>query len=195
MASADAPESLPPAPPTENMKSSSSKTAPSGEVPSAVPSKSADKELIDLRTERDDFYDQLLRLKAEFENFRKRMDRDRPGLIQYGKEELLIKMLPLYDVLLAAHEQVAAYGEGESTKDLVKGLELIFSEFTKLFQLEGIQVLFPMGKPYNYEEHEVVGHVETDEHPEGTVVEEVQRGYRLSTRILRHAKVRVAKKK
>ncbi len=185
----------PPTAPDVSTESSSTETAPSGEMPSPVPAESADKELIGLRTEKDQLYNQLLTLKAEFENYRKRIDRDRPALVRYGREELLQKLLPLYDVLLSAHEQVAARGEGESTKDLVIGLELIFSEFTKLFKAEGIKILFSVGKPYDYNEHEVVGHVETDEHPEGTVVEEVQRGYRLEDKVLRHAKVRVAKKK
>lgn len=187
--------SSPPPPPTDDMKASSPETAPGGEIPSSVPSGSADKELIELRAEKDEFYDQLIRLKAEYENFRKRIDREKPELIRHGRDSLLDRLFPLYDVLLAAHDQIAAHGEEQSTKDLAKGLKMIFREFTEVFKAEGVEIIQTVGKPYDFNQHEVLGQVETAEHPEGTVVEELQRGYRIGERILRHAKVRVAKKK
>ncbi|MFA6092073.1 MAG: nucleotide exchange factor GrpE [Elusimicrobiota bacterium] len=152
--------------------------------------------------EEQDYYGQLLRLKAEFENYRKRVDRDKPQWERRGVEQLLARLLPLYDVLLSAHQQLARQGEalsksGEGSAaavELGRGLELIFKEFTKLFESEGVQVIACAGKPYDFNLHEVLGQVETDAHPEGTVVEELQRGYTLAGRVLRPAKVRIAKK-
>ncbi|MBI5201563.1 MAG: nucleotide exchange factor GrpE [Elusimicrobia bacterium] len=138
-----------------------------------------------------EFYDQLLKLKAEFENYRKRVDRERPEWIQSGRSSLLDKLLPLYDVLLQAHEQV----QKAPVDDLTKGLELIFKEFTKLFESEGVTPVETVGKPYDYNQHEALGFVETDEWQEGTVVEELQRGYLLKGKVLRPARVRVAKAK
>jgi molecular chaperone GrpE len=141
-------------------------------------------------------FDQLVRLKAEFENFRKRTDREKPELVRHGKRELLERLIPLYDVLLAAHEQLAARSErmkDGAAAELARGLELIFTEFTRLFKTEGIEVIEAVGKPYDFDRHEVMGQVETDESPEGTVVEELQRGYLLDGRTLRPAKVRIAK--
>ncbi|MBI3299330.1 MAG: nucleotide exchange factor GrpE [Elusimicrobia bacterium] len=139
-------------------------------------------------------YDQLLRLKAEFENYRKRVDREKPELVQYGKRELIERLLPLYDVLNAAHQQVArqAAGEKVSANELVRGLELIFKEFARLFEAEGVSAMECVGKPYDFDRHEAMGQVETDEVPEGTVVEELQRGYTHGGKTLRSAKVRVA---
>lgn len=144
--------------------------------------------------------DQLIRMKAEFENFRKRADRDRPALIRHGQDGVLIGLLPLYDSLLSAHEQVQAHAQaGEeteaSTSEIIRGLDLMFKEFTKFFENEGIALMDAVGEPYNVDRHEVLGQVETDEYEDGTVVEVLQRGYLLRDRTLRAAKVRIAKKK
>lgn len=138
--------------------------------------------------------DQLLRLKAEFENYRKRVDRDRPQWERAGKSRLLERLLPLYDVLLSAHEAVLRHKERlEGSEELATGLELIFKEFTKLFEAEGVAVISSLGKPYDFNLHEVLGQVETAEAPEGTVVDEVARGYTLEGKVLRPARVRIAR--
>ena len=148
------------------------------------------------------YFDQLLRLKADFENFRKRVDREKPEMIRYGRSEILMKLLPLFDVLAQAHEEVlrqhAAGGgtEGvpEGLKSLAKGMELIFKEFEKLFDSEGIRPIEAQGKPYNHEWHDVVGTVERADLEEGTVVEVLQPGFTMDGKVLRHAKVRISRK-
>ncbi|HBL17734.1 MAG TPA: nucleotide exchange factor GrpE [Elusimicrobia bacterium] len=144
-------------------------------------------------------FDQLLRLKADFENYRKRVDREKPALIRHGKRELLERLLPLYDVLLSAHQQVVLQTEQSEDEDrepavaeMMRGLEMIFGEFTKLFKGEGVTVIETVGKPYDFNRHEVLGQVETDEVPEGGVVDEIQRGYLIDDQTLRPAKVRIA---
>jgi len=102
--------------------------------------------------------------------------------------------LPLYDVLLSAHEAVLRHKERlEGSEELATGLELIFKEFTKLFEAEGVAVISSLGKPYDFNLHEVLGQVETAEAPEGTVVDEVARGYTLEGKVLRPARVRIAR--
>ena len=142
-----------------------------------------------------ELYGQLLRLKADFENYRKRVDREKPEWIKMGEIGLLSRLLPLYDVLLQAHDQVmkASNSGGNSSKELIAGLELLFKEFTKIFESEGVKVIETVGKPYHHDLHEVLGAVETDQHPEGTVVEELQRGYTFHDKVLRPARVRIAK--
>lgn len=142
---------------------------------------------------KNEFYEQLLRLKAEFENYRKRVDRERPEWVQQGRAGLMDKLLPLYDLLLQAHEQIAKGAPTDANADFAKGLELIFKEFTKVFEAEGVKVIESVGKPYHYDVHEALGSVETDRFPEGTVIEELQRGYTYNGRVLRPAKVRIAK--
>ncbi len=144
-------------------------------------------------------FDQLIRIKAEFENFRKRADREKPALIRHGRDDVLSGLLPLYDTLLSAHEDVLRRSE-ESGGDgagaeIVRGLELTFAEFTKFFKAEGVTVMDAKGSPYDVDRHEVLGQVETEEFEEGTVMEVIQRGYLIRGATLRTAKVRIAKNK
>ncbi|MBI5210688.1 MAG: nucleotide exchange factor GrpE [Elusimicrobia bacterium] len=137
-----------------------------------------------------DYYDQLLRLKAEFENYRKRVDREKPDYIQLGHAEVLIKLLPIYDLLLKAHQEVQA---SHTDTPLAKGMEGIFKEFDKIFKEEGVQAMAPEGKPYDAMLHEVLCAVEKAGCPEGTVVDVIQAGFTLHGKALRPAKVRIAK--
>ena len=83
----------------------------------------------------------------------------------------------------------------DSNKELAAGLDLLLKEFTKIFEAEGVRPIETKGKPLNYDLHEVLGFIETNEHPEGTVLEELQRGYTFQNKVLRPAKVRIAKPK
>ena len=89
----------------------------------------------------EEYYNQLLRLQADFENYRKRMEKEKPELIKWGKAEILIKLLPLYDMLLAAHLHVNNARDGGGNGDVLKGLEMIFKEFSKVFEAEGLRRL------------------------------------------------------
>jgi len=167
-----------------------------GEPVSADAQASEDSALASAQEENQKLLDQLIRMKAEFENFRKRADRDKPALIRHGRDEILEKLLPLYDALLTAHDQVLrvkSSGEADSG-EIVRGLELTFQEFSKFFAAEGVTVMNAVGDPYDVNKHEVLGQVATDEHEEGTVMEVLQRGYLQGDRTLRTAKVRIAKK-
>jgi len=148
------------------------------------------KDLAAKEAEVQSLYDQLIRLKAEFENYRKRVDREKPELVRYGRGQIVQALLPLYDTLLSAQTEM---DKSASAAELRRGLELIFKEFEKLFKAEGLEPIESVGKPYDFEQHEVLGQTESGEHPEGTVVEEIQRGYLLGGKVLRAAKVRVAK--
>ena len=137
-----------------------------------------------------DYFDQLLRLKAEFENFRKRTDREKPEFFKMGRAEVVAKLLPIYDVLRQAHQDVIA---SHNDAPLAKGMEGIFKEFEKLFKEEGVTVMDPIGKPYDALKHEVLGTAPESEEPEGTVVDVLQTGFMLEDKVLRTAKVRIAK--
>jgi len=172
-------------------------------VPAAGPNAAGTaREENDLRAENKQLFDQLLRLKAEFENYRKRVDREKPEWERMGRVQLLGKLLPLHDVLLSAHEQALRRAEilekaGEGSKEvaeLLRGLEMIFKEFTKFFEAEEVRAIEAVDKPYDFNFHDVIGQVETDARPEGVVVEEVARGYTMGGKVLRPARVRVAKK-
>lgn len=148
-------------------------------------------ELAQAKAKAAELYDQLLRLKAEFENFRKRVDREKADLALYAKTRTYLDLLPLYDVLLHAHERIQ---NGEAGDKIVEGLEKIFAEFNRLFEKEGIKGMDAQGKPYDPNRHEVIGTVEDGACEEDTVVHVLQRGFLLGDKVLRHARVRISKK-
>ena len=142
-------------------------------------------------TPKEDYFGQLLRLKAEFENYRKRVDREKPEFYRQGRADMLLKLLPIYDVLRKAHADILA---GHADTALAQGMDGIFKEFEKLFKEEGVTVMEPVGKPYDALRHEVLGMVETEGAAEGDVADVLQDGYMLGERVLRTAKVRIARK-
>lgn len=138
-----------------------------------------------------DYYDQLLRLKAEFENYRKRVDREKPEWFKLGRAEVVAKLLPLYDLLQHAHEEVKT---GHADTPLAKGLDAIFREYEKLFKEEGVSRLDPLGKPFDPHSQEAFGFTDKPGYDEGSVADVLQAGFLLGDKVLRTAKVRLQKK-
>lgn len=138
-----------------------------------------------------DYYAQLLRLKAEFENYRKRVDREKPEWHRLGAAGVLVKLLPLYDLLRHAHEEVRT---GHADSPLATGMEAIFREYDKLFKEEGVTKMDPLGKPFDPHYHEAFGFVDRPGCDEGAVADVLQAGFLLGDKVLRTAKVRLQKK-
>ena len=138
-----------------------------------------------------DYYSQLLRLKAEFENYRKRVDREKPDWFARGRAEVVAKLLPLYDLLQHAHGEVVA---GYADTPLAKGLDAIFREYEKLFREEGVSRLDPLGKAFDPHTQEAFGFTDKPGYEEGAVAEVLQTGFMLGDKVLRTAKVRLQKK-
>jgi molecular chaperone GrpE len=139
-----------------------------------------------------DYYGQLLRLKAEFENYRKRVDREKPEWLNLGRAGVLEKLLSLYDLLQHAHGEVKT---GHADTPLAKGLDAIFREFDKLFKEEGVTRMDPVGKPFDPHYHEAIGFTHRPDVEEGDVADVLQSGYLLGEKVLRTAKVRLQKTK
>ena len=142
----------------------------------------------------EDYYGQLLRLQADFENYRKRVEKEKPDLIKYGKADILIRLLPLYDLLLSAHNHINGARDGGGSGDVLKGLEMIFKEFSKVFEAEGLRPMEPVGKPYDPMACEILGVVDGTDENDGLVTEELQKGFWYGDKILRPARVKIAKK-
>ncbi|OGR41651.1 MAG: nucleotide exchange factor GrpE [Elusimicrobia bacterium GWA2_61_42] len=152
-------------------------------------------ELEKQKKQTDDYYNQLLRLQADFENYRKRVEKEKPELIKWGKAEIILKLLPLYDMLLAAHAHINTARENGGSDETLKGLEMIFKEFSKVFDAEGLRAMEPVGKPYDPMASEILGVVEGTDENDGQVTEELQKGFYYGEKILRPARVKIAKKK
>ena len=138
-----------------------------------------------------DYFGQLLRLKAEFENYRKRVDREKPEWVKLGGASVIAKLLPLYDLLRHAHGEVQS---GHADSPLAKGMEAIFREFDKLFKEEGVSQVDPLGKAFDPHYHEAFGFVDRPGFEEGMVADVLQAGFLLGDKVLRTAKVRLQKK-
>lgn len=140
----------------------------------------------------DEYFDKLLRLQADFENFKKRQDRERADFIKYANENLIVGLLNILDDFERA---VDSAKNSNDSKTLLQGVDMIRQHFQEALEERGLVRIDPQGEPFDPERHEAVMHVETDEYPENTVIEVLRKGYGLNDKILRPAVVKVAKKK
>jgi len=140
----------------------------------------------------DEYFDKLLRLQADFENFKKRLEREKVDFIRYANEGLIIRLLNILDDFERAIESAK---NSNDSKTLFQGIEMIRRHFQEALEERGLNKIDPKGEPFDPEKHEAVMHIETDEYPEHTVVEVLRKGYGLNGKILRPAVVKVSKKK
>ena len=140
-------------------------------------------------TQNNDYLDQLLRLQAEFTNYRKRVEKERETLFPVAKSVLILKLLPIADDFdrLLDHESC-----DDHTKD---GFRLIAKNLMKVLTDEGLEPIPAVGELFNPDVHEAISVEETDEESDGLVVDEWQKGYRFSGRLLRPSRVKVGQYK
>jgi molecular chaperone GrpE len=143
-----------------------------------------------LRRERDDFYDRLLRVTAEFDNYRKRTDRERRERSEAAGVDVIRDLLPIVDDLERALAVSAESGTGGS---LHEGVELIHRQVLELLRRRGVEPFESVGHDFDPEWHEAVAHEPAGDRRDGEVTAEVRRGFRSGDRLLRPAMVRVAK--
>ena len=146
----------------------------------------ADEETEKLRAERDGLVDRLARLQAEFENARRRADRERGEFREYATVAAVEQFLPVLD-----NFQLALKSNG-TAEQLRAGVELIAKQMEEALRSLNVVAVDTVGTMFDPRFHEALGHVETTELPDGQVAEEVRRGYRIRERLLRPALVRVA---
>jgi molecular chaperone GrpE len=145
---------------------------------------------IDLLTkEKKELFEQVLRKQADFDNYRKRMMRERLTLRDEVLGDFTKKLFPIMDNLERALES----SEKDTERGLKEGIERIHRQFQDLLREEGIEEILCRGEAFDPHIHEAVMQVDAEDYAENTVVEELQKGYRLKDRILRCPKVTVAK--
>jgi len=128
------------------------------------------------------------RLAADFENYKRRTRQELADRTQYANEELLRKLLPILDNLRRALDH-APEGIDQNWFD---GLRMVVRQFEDTLQAQGLSPIPAVGEKFDPSRHEAIATEETDEHEEGTIVEEMQPGYRLHERVLRPTLVKVA---
>ena len=138
-----------------------------------------------------DYYDQLLRLKAEFDNYRKRMEREKTDARRWGKEEIVLRLVSLMDVMEQA--ELAAH-RAPDIKAVIFGLDMLYGEFKRLLKEEGLEEVSAVaGQPYDHNVQEAVETVESDG-AEGKILSVLQKGYRFQGTLFRPARVKISKK-
>jgi molecular chaperone GrpE len=151
--------------------------------------RAGDADIAALRQEKDALQDRLLRTAAEFDNYRKRVDRERRDLSEFAFADAMMELLPIVDNLERALQAPAA-GDAEAYR---KGVEMIHKQLLDMLRRRGVKPIDTVGKDFDPNFHQAVIHEVSDEHREGEVIQELQRGYMLGDRLLRPAMVKVAK--
>ena len=146
-----------------------------------------------LKEERDSLYDRLLRKQAEFENYKKRMDREKAEFVQFASSELVKELLNALDSFELALRNAASESSGK--EDVLRGFELIYKQLVDTLGRFGLKAIEAKGKKFDPNFHQAVATQATNEADENTVIDEMRKGYTLNGRLLRPAMVSVSVKK
>lgn len=141
-----------------------------------------------LRSEKEELYDRLLRVQAELENFRKRIQREKEDFLQHANTDLIHSLLPALD----GFERALEHRNARVPPQFYEGLELIHRQLMEALARAGLRVVEAKGKIFDPEVHQAVETVEVEGARDHEVISELQRGYKLKHRLLRPAVVKVA---
>jgi molecular chaperone GrpE len=163
-------------------------TEPEPDIAETGPGPAVDAD--ELQRQRDEYYDLLLRKTAEFDNYRKRIDRERASVAEAAAADLLEDLLPLVDDL----ERALRADPGTEGADAYRrGVELIHKQLVELLRKRGVRPIESLGADFDPHFHQAVAHEAVEGRREGEVIEEFRRGYMLGDRLLRPSMVKVAK--
>lgn len=135
---------------------------------------------------------QALRLRADFENTKKRIEREKSEAIKYANEKLLVEILSVVDNFDRAMTSLA---EGHDPARVREGLQIAQTELHKILEQHGVETVKSVGEHFDPRFHEAVGTAESADLEEGKILDEVQRGYLLNGRLLRPSRVRIIQNK
>lgn len=163
------------------------------EKPAGPVTLSADefKKLQDAAAEAASLRDKLLRTQADWDNYRKRAIREKEEAVKYAAEGVMERLLPILDSFEMGLQAAKTATEANA---IAQGMQMIYSQFQNLLKDVGVETIDAVGHPFDPHRHEALGHQESHEHEEGTVVGQMRKGYKLKDRLLRPASVFVAKK-
>ncbi|HEY7716322.1 MAG TPA: nucleotide exchange factor GrpE [Candidatus Binatia bacterium] len=133
-------------------------------------------------------HDKLVRALADFDNYRRRVERERASAARSGKREMILRLLDVLDDFDRALGQV----EGAAASAFVTGVQVLHRKLLGVLESEGIEAMESLGASFDPRYHDAIGTVESDELEPGAIAEELQRGYRWGDDVIRPARVRVA---
>lgn len=140
----------------------------------------------------DECAEKMLRMQADFENRKKRQDKEKLDFLRFANEGIITELLRVMDDFERAIDSAKNTND---TKVLLQGIEMVRRDFEDILKESGLKVIDPAGQPFDPEKHEAVEHVEDVVHPENTVLEVLRKGYELNGKVLRPAAVKVSNKK
>lgn len=143
-----------------------------------------------IQAELADTKDKYLRLYAEFENYKRKVQKDREELIKYSNESLIYELLPTLDSL----EMALKHSDEKQSESLVKGVENTLREMLRILEKFGLAAIEALGKPFDPAYHHAMSQVERDDIESNMVVEEFRKGYLFNEKVLRPSLVAVSKK-
>ncbi|MFE6795835.1 nucleotide exchange factor GrpE [Paenibacillus chitinolyticus] len=146
-------------------------------------------ELDELRKAAEESQQRLLRAQADFDNFRRRTRQEKEEFAKYASLKLIEQMLPVIDNFDRA---LVSSRETQDFEALTKGIEMVYRQLDQVMTQEGLTPIEAVGQSFNPEFHQAIMQVESDEHEEGIVVEEVQKGYMLKDKVIRPSMVKVS---
>jgi molecular chaperone GrpE len=159
------------------------------EVVRPEPPNHTDAEYEQLAKEKTELQELLQRRQAEFENYRRRVEREKKEVFEYASMDTVKSLLPILDDFERALKVESA------DKEYARGMELIHKRLRDLLNKLGLEPISTRGEVFNAHLHDAVDMVETDEHPDQTILDEYERGYNFKGRLLRPARVKVAVKR
>lgn len=142
----------------------------------------------------EEYWDRLLRLTADFDNFKKRTTRERQDLLKYANEGLLTKLVPVLDTFDIAINAANANKDAASQQSLLEGITMVQSQLKSTLTEAGLEEIDALNKPFDPNFHEAVAQKETSEVAEDSVAQQLRKGYKYRDRLVRAATVIVAKK-
>ena len=145
---------------------------------------------VQLEKEKKELQEKLLRTAAEFDNYKKRNERDRLQLIQTATEIVVTELLTIVDDMERSLEHMTEKSDFEAMKN---GFELIYKNLMNILQKQGLTAMQAIGEQFDPEKHDALMQMEKENTESGTIIEEHKRGYLLNDKIIRHAQVIVAK--
>ena len=148
------------------------------------------KQLDEAKLQSNGYKAQYARLAADFENFRKRTTKEKENLQQQSKKKIITDLLPVVDNFERARVQIKPNSDGEKT--IHNSYQGVYKTLVDCLKKMGVSAMRPEGQEFDPNYHEAMLREQTDEHPEGTVIEQLMRGYVLGEEVIRHAMVKVA---
>ncbi|MGC8744049.1 MAG: nucleotide exchange factor GrpE [Verrucomicrobiia bacterium] len=140
----------------------------------------------------DEYFDKLLRVSADYDNYRKRMARERQDTIKFANESLITRLLPVLDNFEAALT-AANSNKNVGVESLITGVSMIYNQLKNILIEAGVEEINAVNQPFDPSIHEAVSEQETTDVPPGHVVTQIRRGYKLNSKLIRPATVIVAK--